>query len=124
MPAVENQPVAPIKKETFGMKVLLPITVFVLTLGLVSEARSQVDTSTAQMKLLSKRAAEADVSRFHQARSSSYFEEALPPARRDFLLALLRGRSGIPRAPYWPEMQPGLPFGSYSPTRCRTSPPP
>ena len=45
------------------MKVLLPVTVFALTFGLVSEARSQVDTSTAQMKLLSKRAAEADAYR-------------------------------------------------------------
>ncbi len=45
------------------MKVLLPVTVFALTFGLVSEARSQVDTSTAQKKLLSKRAAEADAYR-------------------------------------------------------------
>ncbi len=45
------------------MKVLLPVTVFALTISFVSEARSQVDTSTAQMKLLSKRAAEADAYR-------------------------------------------------------------
>ena len=45
------------------MRVLLPVTVLALTLGLVSEARSQVDTATAQKKLLSKRAAEADAYR-------------------------------------------------------------
>ncbi len=45
------------------MRIILPVSVLTVMFGLASAAQAQVDTSSAQEKLLSKRAAEADAYR-------------------------------------------------------------